>query len=637
MPKPREGSPDKADGRPAFSRPPGAKANGGDSGDVSPKRRRSPVKENGGDSENVSPKRRRSPLKENGGDSGDVSPKRRRSPEKAKQSPAPSPEKESKRTSRDSSGRRKSRSPEKGARTPTDRAKHNSTLSLAPTQPSTHVLSVDSLAKLNQINDKHADKEAARKEKEKQYKDVGKGKVAANVIEKKSRHVSSGELEKGVKRKEGVPRKRRNYAASAVGSAREYIRRRGGTGGDDKRSLRKKRIILLIVVIIILLIIIIPIAAVYGSKGRSHGKSSSNPTSNAGGPANTELNGMSENDIPQAARGGVLDPFTWYDTKDFNVTFTNDTVGGLPLMGLNKTWDDSKAANPNVPPLNQIWTYGQMPIRGVNIGGWLSIEPFITPSMFNKYSASDHVVDEYTLTQKLGPAAAAQMLEKHYATFVTEQTFIDIANAGIDHVRIPYPYWAVTTYDGDPYVPKIAWRYLLRGIEWARKCGLRVNLDLHALPGSQNGWNHSGRWGVLGWLNGTDGTLNAQRALDVHNQLSQFFAQERYATVVTIYGLANEPRMMSLPIQPVLDWNTQAVQLIRRNGVKQYLVFGDGFLGLDMWHGMFKNVDPGLVLDTHQYVIFNTAQLAFTHQNKINMACAGWTGLLTQAQSPATG
>jgi len=32
-------------------------------------------------------------------------------------------------------------------------------------------------------------------------------------------------------------------------------------------------------------------------------------------------------------------------------------------------------------------------------------------------------------------------------------------------------------------------------ISWARKYGIRINLDLHALPGSQNGWNHSGRVG----------------------------------------------------------------------------------------------------------------------------------------------
>ena len=83
----------------------------------------------------------------------------------------------------------------------------------------------------------------------------------------------------------------------------------------------------------------------------------------------------------------------------------------------------------------------------MNLGGWLSLEPFITPSLFDTYQVGMNIVDEYTLTQHLGPQAA-QTLEKHYATFVTEQTFAEIQAAGLDHVRIPYSYWAITTYPG---------------------------------------------------------------------------------------------------------------------------------------------------------------------------------------------
>ncbi|KAI9618550.1 hypothetical protein H4Q26_012371 [Puccinia striiformis f. sp. tritici PST-130] len=40
-------------------------------------------------------------------------------------------------------------------------------------------------------------------------------------------------------------------------------------------------------------------------------------------------------------------------------------------------------------------------------------------------------------------------------------------------------------------------QYFLKAITWARKYGLRIILDLHAGPGSQNGWNHSGKLGTL--------------------------------------------------------------------------------------------------------------------------------------------
>ena len=337
-----------------------------------------------------------------------------------------------------------------------------------------------------------------------------------------------------------------------------------------------------------------------------------------------------------SAKGTILDPFSWYDTTDFNVTYTDVKVGGLPIMGLNSTWDDGARANDKVPALNQAWEYGKMPIRGVNVGGWLSLEPFITPSLFEPYDSKMNVVDEYTLTQHLGSTPAAQTLEKHYATFVTEQTFVDIAAAGLDHVRIPFPYWAVVTYPGDPYVPQIAWRYLLRGIEWARKHGLRVNLDLHSVPGSQNGWNHSGRQGEVGWINGTDGPVNAQRSLDIHNQLSTFFAQPRYKDIIVIYGLLNEPKMTSLPVDAVQQWTANAVQIVQKNGITARIAVADGFLGLPEWKGKLTAYS-NLVLDAHQYIIFNNDQLAFPHDKKLGYACSGFGTQIQQSNDPTTG
>jgi glucan 1,3-beta-glucosidase len=92
------------------------------------------------------------------------------------------------------------------------------------------------------------------------------------------------------------------------------------------------------------------------------------------------------------------------------------------------------------------------------------------------------------------------------------------------------------------YVVLIVWhRYFLKAIDWARKYGLRINLDLHALPGSQNGWNHSGRLGTIGVLNGPMGYADAQRALDYIRILAEFISQPQYKDVVAIFGIMNEP------------------------------------------------------------------------------------------------
>lgn len=380
------------------------------------------------------------------------------------------------------------------------------------------------------------------------------------------------------------------------------------------------------------ILIAIIVAAVVVSK-KSSGANSDCPTSLTCG-----LNSIDKSSIPSDAPD-YLDPFTWYDTRDFNLTYTDVLVGDLPIMGLNSTWDDSAAANDLVPALSTAWgSYASRPARGVNLGGWLSLEPFIAPDLFD-YDESLGIIDEYTLCTHLGTSACASTLEAHYATFVTESTFAEIADAGLDHVRIPYSYWAVQTYDGDPYLFRTSWRYLLRAIEWARRYGLRVNLDLHGLPGSQNGWNHSGRQGPIGWFNGTDGDLNVQRSIDVHDRLSKFFAQPRYANVISHYGLANEPRMTVISATEVINWTSTVYSMVRANGLANdtVVVFGDGFRGLDAWQGELSGYGDGLALDVHQYVIFNNAQIVYNHTEKVRYACEGWTEQTEQSMDTSTG
>ncbi|KAJ4371684.1 hypothetical protein N0V86_008237 [Didymella sp. IMI 355093] len=424
---------------------------------------------------------------------------------------------------------------------------------------------------------------------------------------------------------------------------RYMMEKRGGAGSaptvlsaeEQARKKKRKKIIIGVVSVLILLAIIIPVAVLVSNK-KSNGTSQSDAAPGQSTPKNSNLDGKDPDSVPQADKGGIFDPWSWYDTEDFNVTYTKELVGGLPIIGLNSTWNDDVQANPNVPNLQDSFQYGKMPVRGVNVGGWLNIEPFITPSFFENFGARDNVVDEYTLMNKLGPTTAKSKFEQHYSSFITKQTFKEIRAAGMDHVRFPFGYWIVQTYDGDPYLAQVSWRYLLRGIEYCRQNGLRVNLDLHGAPGSQNGWNHSGRQGVIGWLNGTDGDLNAQRTLDIHHKLSVFFAQPRYKNVVTMYGLVNEPRNVELDTARVVNWTQTAITQIRADNISAVIVFGDGFMGLDNWQGKLQGND-NLLLDVHQYVIFNVDQLSLGHRDKLNFACSAWTQQSLRSMDKKTG
>lgn len=56
------------------------------------------------------------------------------------------------------------------------------------------------------------------------------------------------------------------------------------------------------------------------------------------------------------------------------------------------------------------------------MGGWFVLEPFITPALFEKYTASaTPAVDEYSLSQLMRADGSINDLEKHYQTFIVSQ------------------------------------------------------------------------------------------------------------------------------------------------------------------------------------------------------------------------
>ena len=124
------------------------------------------------------------------------------------------------------------------------------------------------------------------------------------------------------------------------------------------------------------------------------------------------------------------------------------------------------------------FSYDYSKVRGVNLGGWFVLEPWITPSLFAEWSISQTVRDEYTYTQTLGTAEATRRLSAHWDSWITKNDFEQIAAAGLNHVRIPIGYWAIVSIPGDPYVSGQL-SVLDKAIQWARETGLKVMLDLH--------------------------------------------------------------------------------------------------------------------------------------------------------------
>jgi glucan 1,3-beta-glucosidase len=122
------------------------------------------------------------------------------------------------------------------------------------------------------------------------------------------------------------------------------------------------------------------------------------------------------------------------------------------------------------------FAYGSEKVRGVNLGGWFVLEPWITPSLFDAVGGG--AVDEWTFCSVLGANEAHNRLSNHWNTFITQADFGAIAGAGLNHVRIPIGYWSVIPTDGEPFVQG-AYDKLGEALDWASGAGLKVMIDLH--------------------------------------------------------------------------------------------------------------------------------------------------------------
>lgn len=369
----------------------------------------------------------------------------------------------------------------------------------------------------------------------------------------------------------------------------------------------------LLVVLLIAIAVLIPVYFKIIKPNSLVGQSGS--SSNNGGNGGTNDGGNNN------GGKGSKDPITGGDgstvklTDGGTMTYVNK-FGGYWVEDPSNPFDNSARPNSWTKPLNQSWDYSTDKIWGVNLGGWLNTEPFISPALFEKYNTNGKIVavDEWTLSQQMAQDTAGgglqTLMEEHYKTFITEKDFAAIAAAGLNWVRIPLPFWAIEVWDGEPFLPRVCWSYFLKAIRWARKYGLRINLDLHAVPGSQNSWNHSGRLGHgPNFMNGVMGIANAQRTLNYIRILTEFISQPQYRDVIPFFGIINEALVGTIGQPQIGAFYLEAYSMIRNitgvgEGNGPLISIHDGFMGLDRWNGFLEGADR-IGLDTHPYLAFN--------------------------------
>lgn len=223
-------------------------------------------------------------------------------------------------------------------------------------------------------------------------------------------------------------------------------------------------------------------------------------------------------------------------------------------------------------------------IRGVNLGGWLVCERWMTESLFSGTKA----IDEYEL---LGTPGGAARVRDHHQNFITEADFRWLAVQGLNAVRIPLGYWLFG--DEPPYVAGI--ERLDWAMEMAAKYNLKVLLCLHGAPGSQNGRDHSGRAGRANWY----------RSARYRETTIQFLERlaTRYADAPALWGieLLNEPKFGIFQVKLRRFYQQAYRRLIKILRPGTYIVFHDAFTPRLMSGALGGVPEYPVVMDIHWY------------------------------------
>ena len=141
-------------------------------------------------------------------------------------------------------------------------------------------------------------------------------------------------------------------------------------------------------------------------------------------------------------------------------------------------------------------------------------------------------------------------------------------------------------------------------LDWAfqtaKKHGIGVLLDLHGVPGSQNGWDHSGRQGTLGWHTSKE---NIDHSLRIVADLAS--RCKGYDNLIG-FELLNEPRW-DVPLDIIKQFYQDAYHRVREHLPQRAVRGGDPRRVPPARMGRISCASPNIknvILDTHRYQCF---------------------------------
>ena len=271
-------------------------------------------------------------------------------------------------------------------------------------------------------------------------------------------------------------------------------------------------------------------------------------------------------------------------------------------------------------------------IRGVNLGGYMVLEPWITPSLFYQFlnQLPEHTAyDMYSFCNVLGPEEANRQLRRHWETWVTEEIIQQLADSGaVNSVRLP-----VGDFQFVPYGPYEACvegglDYIDLVLDWCYANGITVLMDVHTAIGSQNGFDNSGQAVGFAWTTALSSEyvhdttfehwpIRTAEWVGTFDPLTASYTSINYTNIEhslqvlreIVNRYAGHPAVLG--IEPLNEpWQYTPLEVLQRFYWEGYLIVKDkapywkyimhDSFRIDVWGG-FMDGCPERALDTHIY------------------------------------
>ncbi|GMN33683.1 hypothetical protein TIFTF001_004298 [Ficus carica] len=183
--------------------------------------------------------------------------------------------------------------------------------------------------------------------------------------------------------------------------------------------------------------------------------------------------------------------------------------------------------------------------------------------------------------------------------------------SGLNAVRIPVGWWIA--YDPNPPKPFIggSLRALDNAFTWAQKYEMKVIVDLHAIQGSQNGWEHSGtRDGFQEW-----GDSHISDTVAVIDILAKRYANN---SALIAIELMNEPLAPGVNLDTLKRYYKAGYDAVRKYTSTAYVILATRISADPKELLSFASGLNRVVIDVHYYNLFSDWAKTLNAQQNID-------------------